>query len=132
MTKQEALQLFASHVDVQGLKSDFPDIDWSVMELEDGQQEIVIRLQGEPDAYHPAADLAAIEAMTVDEVSLFPVKNAITLLKEKRIRKQQRIKQIEKEYIKRIKQFTLDMGIPLIRGAKVLKEAIAQKVDEVI
>ena len=84
MTKQEALQLFVSHVDVSALMADFPDLDYVITELEDGQQEIIVRLQGEDSDFHPTADIATIDAMTFDDMPAEKIKNTIVLRKHKR------------------------------------------------
>jgi hypothetical protein len=129
MTKQEALQLFASHVDVASLKSDFPDIDWIVNELSDGQQEIVIRLQGEDPDFRPAVDLAAIDEITMQDIPA-EVKNAITLRKHKR--KARRIRRARRDaaIFKRIDAMRIPMGITIRRCMRILRDKIEIQEDE--
>ena len=121
MTKQEALQLFASHVDVPALKVDFPDLDYVITELEDGQQEIIIRLQGEDSDFRPAADIAIIDAMTFDDLPDGEVKNSVVLRKRKRklIRKRKRRRDIA--LLKRIKTLVAPAGVSLKAIAKVIR-----------
>lgn len=125
MTKQEALQTFSSHVDIAGLKNDFPDIDWVITELEDGQQEIIIRLQGADPDFHPSADIAVIDAMTVNDITMFSVKNEGTLEKEKRITKRQRIVLRDNAIFKRVRQILLDAGLKPRKALKIVKERLA-------
>ena len=110
MNKTEALQKFASHVDVPALKVDFPDLDYVVTELEDGQQEIIVRLQGEDSDFHPAVDIAAIEALKMEDIP-DAVKNTITLSKRKRKLRHDRLRLRDVALLKRIKQMSLDMGV---------------------
>ena len=121
MTKQEALQKFVSHIDVPALKAAFPDADFVVTELEDGQQEIIIRLQGEDTDFRPSADIAIIEAMTFDDLPDGKVKNSIVLRKHKgkliRIRKYQR----DIALLKRIKTLIAPAGVSLRKIVKVIR-----------
>lgn len=122
MTKQEALQLFASHVDIPALKSDFPDLDYVITELEDGQQEIIVRLQGEDSDFRPNADISVIDAMTFDDLPAEKPKNTIVLRKHKRklirIRKHRR----DIALLKRIKTLITPAGISLRKIAKVIRQ----------
>jgi hypothetical protein len=124
MTKQEALQLFASHVDVSGLTDDFPDLDWVATELEDGQQEIIVRLQGEDSDFRPAVDLAAIEAMTRADLPDGSVINETVLRKYKR--KMIRSRKLSRDIalLKRIKSLIAPAGVSLRRIAKVIRHNI--------
>ena len=121
MTKQEALQLFASHVDVPALKVDFPDLDYVITELEDGQQDLIIRLQGEDSDFRPAADIAAVEAMTFSDLPDDKVKNQVVLRKYKRklIRVRKRRRDIA--LLKRIKTLVAPAGVSLKAIAKVIR-----------
>ena len=143
MTKQEALQKFASHVDVPALKADFPDLDYVITELEDGQQEIIVRLQGEDSDFRPSAYVAEIDAVTMadfripDDASLeeiaaiealvleyFPdgkPKSGIVLRKHKRklIRLRKRRRDIA--LLKRIKTLIAPAGVSLRKIEKVIR-----------
>ena len=127
MTKREALQKFISHIDVASVRADFPKIDWDVSELEDGQQEIVIRLQGLDPGFRPSADIAAIEAMTVDDVVDFPVKCETTLIKQKRNRTRARLRLRDLALMKRFKCLLGAMGLSLNEGHKIISEACASE-----
>jgi hypothetical protein len=120
MTKQEALQKFASHVDVPGLKSDFPEIDWVVTELDDGQQEIIIRLQGEDVDFRPGADYAVIDALEMKDIP-DAVKNSITLRRHKRLITRNRRDRFENAIFRRIKALIAPAGISVHRLIKILK-----------
>ena len=130
MTKQEALQLFASHVDIPALKADFPDLDWVATELDDGQQEIVIRLQGVDSDFSPAADIALINAMTVADLPDGMVKNQVVLRKYKRKMIRIRKRLFYKALLKRIKALIVDAGVPLRTMAKVILHSIPAELDE--
>jgi len=124
MTKQEALQLFTSHVDIGGLKADFPDIDFVVTELADGQQEIIIRLQGADADFRPAADLAVIDAMTRADIPAGMVRNDIVLRNHKRRMRNARKRRRDLALLKRIKTLIEPAGVSLKRIADVIKENI--------
>jgi hypothetical protein len=112
MNKNEALQLFATHVDVPALKSDFPNCDMIVSELEDGQQEIIIRLQGKDPDFHPAGDIAVIESMGLEDLTT-GVKNNIVLRKRKRKMIRARKRRRDIALLKRIKSLVLPAGVSL-------------------
>jgi len=122
MTKNEALQLFASHVDLPALKSDFPDLDWVATELEDGQQEIVIRLQGMDADFHPEADLSAIDEMIVADLPDGVVRNSIVLRKRKRKMIRARKQRRDLALLKRIKSLVLPAGVSLHEIADVIRQ----------
>ena len=124
MTKQQALQLFASHVDVAALKADFPELDWLVTELDDGQQEIIIRLQGEHSAFRPAVDLAVINAMTRASLPVGMVRNDIVLRNHKRRMIDARKRRRDLALLKRIKTLIEPAGVSLRKIANVIKENI--------
>ncbi|MBW8017997.1 MAG: hypothetical protein FVQ82_17645 [Planctomycetes bacterium] len=130
MTKQEALQLFVSHVDIPALKADFPDIDWVVTELEDGQQEIIIRLQGEDSDFHPAADLAVINNMTKADLPDGMVKNTIVLRRHQRQLGYARKRRRDLALLKRIKTLIEPAGVSLRKIADVIKENIPVTQEE--
>ncbi|MCF7956140.1 MAG: hypothetical protein K9M75_10085 [Phycisphaerae bacterium] len=120
MTKQQALQSFASHVDLPALKSDFPDLDWVAVELEDGQQEIIIRLHGKDPDFYPAADIAVIESIGLEDLTT-GVKNNIVLHKRKRklIRARKQLRDIA--LLKRIKSLVLPAGVSLREIAETIR-----------
>jgi len=120
MTKQEALQLFASHVDLPGLKVDFPDLDWVATELDDGQLEIIIRLQGNDPDFHPAADIAVIEAMGLKDLTT-GVKNNIVLRKRKRKMIRARKRRRDLALLKRVKSLVLPAGVSLREFSEVIR-----------
>jgi len=120
MTKQQALQLFASHVDVPTLKSDFPNLDWVVSELEDGQQEIIIRLQGKDPDFYPAADIAVIESMGLEDLTT-GVKNNIVLRKRKRKMIRERKRRRDIALLKRIKSLVAPAGVSLREMAETIR-----------
>ena len=130
MTKEQALQLFASHVDVPALMVDFPDLDWVATELEDGQQEIIIRLQGVDSDFYPAVDIALIDAMTVADLPDGRVKNQVVLRKYKRKMIRVRKRLFYKALLKRIKALIVDAGVPLRTMAKVVQHSIPTEDDE--
>ena len=119
MTKNEALQLFASHVNIPALKADFPDLDWVATELEDGQQEIIIRLQGEDADFHPSIDIAAIEEMDVSDLP-GEVKTPLFLRKHKRRLIRQRNLRRDIALLKRIKSLVTPAGVSLKEIAKII------------
>jgi hypothetical protein len=129
MTKQEALQKFATHVDLSGMMDDFPDIDWVVTELDDGQQEIIIRLQGEDVDFRPAADYAVIEAIEVKDIPNV-VKNSITLRRHKRLITRNRRDRFEHAIFRRIKALIIPAGISVQRLIKILKMHLPVTEDE--
>ena len=129
MTKQEALQLFATHVDIPALKADFPDLDWVATELDDGQQEIIIRLQGEDSDFRPAVDIVTIEAL--DRTALPDgVKGTIALRKLKRKLIRERNRRRDVAIFKRIKSLADPAGVSLRNVAKVIMNNLpAEEVD---
>ncbi len=124
MTKQEALQLFASHVDVSGLMDDFPAVDFVVTELDDGQQEIIIRLQGADPDFRPVSDLAVINDMTKNNLPDGMVKNAIVLRRHKRRLRNARKRRRDLALLKRIKTLIEPAGVSLRKIVDVIKENI--------
>ncbi len=130
MTKQEALQLFVSHVDIPALKADFPDIEYVATELEDGQQEIIIRLQGEDPDFRPAADLAVINAMTRASLPDGMVKNTIVLRRYKRKLEDARKRRRDLALLKRIKVLIEPAGVSLRKIAKVISRSIPVTQEE--
>ncbi|MBW8017097.1 MAG: hypothetical protein FVQ82_13005 [Planctomycetes bacterium] len=130
MTKQEALQLFVSHVDIPALKADFPDIEYVATELDDGQQEIIIRLQGEDADFRPAADLAVIDAMTRGDLPDGLVKNNIVLRRHKRKLSDARNQLRDLALLKRIKTLIEPAGVSLRKIADVIKENIPVTQEE--
>lgn len=129
MTKQQVLQLFASHVDLPALKVDFPYLDWVITELEDDQQEIIIRLQGPDPDFHPAADIALIETMGVADLP-DGVKNDIVLRKHKlktiRARKLRR----DIALLKRVKALVLSAGVSLREIAETVRHNLPVEENE--
>ena len=130
MTKQQALQLFVSHVDIPALKADFPDIEYVATELEDGQQEIIIRLQGEDPDFRPAADLAVINAMTRASLPDGMVKNTIVLRRYKRKLEDARKRRRDLALLKRIKVLIEPAGVSLRKIAKVISRSIPVTQEE--
>ncbi|MBW8017936.1 MAG: hypothetical protein FVQ82_17335 [Planctomycetes bacterium] len=124
MTKQEALQLFASHVDVSGLMDDFPAVDFVVTELDDGQQEIIIRLQGADPDFRPVSDLAVINAMTRASLPDGMVRNDIVLRNHKRRMRNARKRRRDLALLKRIKTLIEPAGVSLRKIVDVIKENI--------
>ena len=124
MTKQEALQLFLSSVDLIDLEGNFPDVGFVVTELEDGQQEIIIRLQGEDSDFRPAADLAVIDAMTRASLPVGMVRNDIVLRNHKRRMRNARKRRRDLALLKRIKTLIAPAGVSLRKIANVIKENI--------
>ncbi len=124
MTKQEALQKFKSHIDIPALRSDFPNIDFVATELEDGQQEIIIRLQGEDPDFRPAADLAVIDSMTKEDLPDGMVKNTIVLRRHKRKLKDVRKRRRDIALLKRIKTLIEPAGLSLRKIAKIISRNI--------
>jgi hypothetical protein len=120
MTKQEALHLFASHVDVPALKIDFPDLDWVATKLDDGQLEIVIRLQGEDKDFRPGTDIAVIESMVLKDLP-DGVKNNIVLCKRKRKMIRARKRRRDLALLKRVKSMVLPAGVSLREIADVIR-----------
>jgi len=120
MTKQEALHLFASHVDVPALKVDFPDLDWVATKLDDGQMEIVIRLQGEDKDFRPGTDIAVIESMVVKDLP-DDVKNNIVLRKRKRKMIRARKRRRDLALLKRVKSMVLPAGVSLREFSEVIR-----------
>ena len=123
MNKTEALQEFISHVDVPGVRASFPDLDYEVTELEDGQQEIVIRLQGVDPDFHPTADIAVIESMDRADLPT-GVKNTIVLRKYQREMIMARKQRRDIALLKRIKALILPAGVSLREIAKVVRNYI--------
>jgi len=123
MNKNEALQLFASHVDIPALKVDFPDLDWVITELEDGQQEIIIRLQGEDIDFHPSIDITAIEEMGVSDLP-GEVKTPLFLRKYKRRLIRQRKLRRDIALLKRVKSLITPAGVSLKQIAKIICRSI--------
>ena len=130
MTKQEALQLFASHVDVSGLMDDFPAVDFVVTELDDGQQEIIIRLQGADPDFRPVSDLAVINAMTRASLPDGMVRNDIVLRNHKRRMRNARKRRRDLALLKRIKTLIEPAGVSLRKIADVIKENIPVTQEE--
>ncbi|MCF7954414.1 MAG: hypothetical protein K9M75_01295 [Phycisphaerae bacterium] len=126
MTKQEALQLFISHVDVPGVRSSFPDLDYVVTELEDGQQEIIIRLQGKDADFRPDSDIAAIEAMVLDDLP-DGIKNTIVLRKHKRKLIRERKRRRDIALLKHVKSLVLPAGVSLREFAEILQHNLPGK-----
>ena len=120
MIKEQALQLFASHVDIPALKADFPDLDWVATELDDGQQEIVIRLQGKDPDFYPAADIAVIESMGLEDLTT-GVKNDIVLRKQKRKMIRARKQRRDIALLKRVKSLVLPAGVSLREIAETIR-----------
>lgn len=120
MTKQEILQLFKSSIDMIDLEGNFPDIDWAVTEFEDGQQEIIVRLQGEDSDFRPTSDYAIIDAVEMKDIP-DAVKNSITLRKRKRIMKRLRRVRFENAIFKRIRALIVPAGISVRRLIKILQ-----------
>ena len=121
MTKQEALLLFASHVDIPGLKSDFPDIDYIITELEDGQQEITIRLQGIDKDFNPGDEISSIMAMTKEDIPDGQIRNIIVLKKLQKKLVRQREHRRNLALLKRIKALIIPAGVPISKIIKVLQ-----------
>jgi hypothetical protein len=129
MTKQEALQKFASHVDLSGVMDDFPEIDWVITELDDGQQEIVIRLQGIDVDFHPAGDLAVIDSTLMADIPN-AIKNTITLRKHKIIATRERLDRRDNAWLKRINGMRIEMGMSVKRCVRLIESKIPARVRE--
>jgi hypothetical protein len=124
MTKLEALQKFKSHIRLVALRADFPDIDFTATRLDDGQLEIVIHLHGVDPDYNPEADIAAINAMTVEDLPDGKIKNSIVLRKHKHVRTQKRKDRRDRALLKRVKALVAPAGVSLRRIAKVIVNSI--------
>jgi hypothetical protein len=125
MTKQEALQLFASHVDIPALMADFPNLDWVATELEDGQQEIVIRLQGVDTDFHPTSDVNNVRMMTIADLPEGKAKNRIVLDGTIAIAIEERYNRRDRAILKRIVCLAQAVGISLRRIVRVLEDYIS-------
>lgn len=130
MTKEEALQLFESSIDMIDLEGNFPDIDMVVTELEDGQQEIIVRLQGVDFDFHPASDISVIEAMVYDDLP-DGAKNDIVLRKHKRKMIRTRKQRRDLALLKRVKALVLPAGVSLREFVKTLRHNLPGKEAEV-
>jgi hypothetical protein len=121
MTKNEALQLFLNSVDMIDLEGNFPDVDFVVTELSDGQQEIIIRLQGEDTDFRPTVDLSAIDSMTMDDLPDGSVRSKVCL--EKCQRKMTRIRNQRRDIalLKRIESLISPAGVSLRDIAEVIQ-----------
>ena len=126
MIKEQALQLFANHVDIPALKADFPDLDYVITEFKDGQQEIVIRLHGKDPDFYPAADIAVIESMVVKDLP-DGVKNNIVLRKRKRKMIRARKRRRDIALLKRIKSLVLPAGVSLREISEVIRQNLPVK-----
>ena len=120
MTKQETLQLFRSSIDLIDLEGNFPDCDMVVSELEDGQQEIIVRLQGVDPDFHPASDITDIEAMTIESL-VDGVKNSIVLRKQKRKMIRAKKQRRDIAMLKRVKALVLPAGVSLREMAETIR-----------
>ena len=130
MTKKEALQKFASHVDVSAMIDEFPDIDWVVTELEDGQQEIIVRLQGEDTDFRPGGDLAVIDSVLMKDIPN-PVKNTITLRKYKKQARRARLTRRDNAWLKRVNKMRKEMGMSVRRCVRLLQSKLPVQEDDV-
>ena len=129
MTKKEALQKFASHIDLSAMMDDFPDIDWVMTELEDGQQEIIIRLQGADPDYNPAGDLAVIDSVAMKDIPN-SVKNSITLRKYKKQARRARLDRRDNAWLKRVNGMRKEMGMSVRRCVRLLQSKLPIVEDE--
>ena len=120
MTNNQVLQKFAAAVDAAALRADFPDIEWVITQLEDGQQEIIIRVQGADPDFSPAADLAVIEAVAMADISN-PVKNTFTLAHHKEKLRNARLARRDLALLKRIKALISPAGVSLKKLAKIIR-----------
>jgi len=124
VTKEEMLQKFESVFDYATFELDFPDVSWAASELEDGQQEIIVRLQGIDPGFHPSVDIAAIETMAVDQITDFTVKNPVTLKKQIRKDKEARLCERDVAIDKRIDALLNAAGLTF---AEYSKSYVARK-----
>jgi len=124
MDKSAALQTFIDCVDIPAVRAAFPDLDYAVTELEDGQQEIVVRLQGIDPGFHPSADIATIEAKTVDQVTDFTIKSPTTLRKQIRKDKLARFGEHNVAIAKRVKALLLAAGLTCEEGCECLRAVL--------
>ena len=126
MKKNKALRLFKSSINMTDLEGYFPDCDMVVSELDDGQQEIVIRLQGKDPDFYPAADIAVIESMVVKDLP-DGVKNNIVLRKRKRKMIRARKRRRDIALLKRIKSLVLPAGVSLREISEVIRQNLPVK-----
>ncbi len=120
MTNNQVLQKFAAAVDAAALRADFPDIEWVITQLEDGQQEIIIRIQGADPDFSPAADIAVIEAVKMADIPN-PVKNTFTLDHHKEKLRNARLVQRDLALLKRIRVLISPAGVSLKKLAKIIR-----------
>ncbi|MBW8016236.1 MAG: hypothetical protein FVQ82_08620 [Planctomycetes bacterium] len=120
MNKNEALQLFKSSINMIDLAGNFPDCDMVVSELEDGQQEIVIRLQGKDPDFNPSAEIAVIESMGLEDLT-DGVKNNIVLRKRKRKMIRERKRRRDFALLKRVKSLVSPAGVSLREIAETIQ-----------
>ena len=121
MTNSEVLQKFDAAVDISQLQQDFPDIEWVITQLDDGQQEIIVRVQGADADFHPFSDYAAIENLTVNDIPDGDVKNGIVLDKLKRHRRRQREQRLYKALLKRVGVLLVSAGVEPSEFVRVIK-----------
>ena len=160
MTKDEILQKFKRSIDMIDLEGNFPDIDFVVTELEDGQQEIIIRLQGEDSDFRPGGDYDAISAFKLTDfrrpvvpeagaddsayitacgdievlrADFFPgvAINTSTLRRGQDRKKRNRRKRFEKAIFKRVKALIVPAGISVRRMIKILQNNLPVQEDDV-
>ncbi len=120
MTNNQVLQKFAAAVDVAALRADFPGIEWVITQLEDGQQEIIIRVQGADPDFSPAADIAVIEAVAMADIPN-PVKNTFTLAHHKDKMRKARLARRDLALLKRIKALISPAGVSLKKLSKIIR-----------
>jgi hypothetical protein len=129
MTNQEVIQKFASAVDVAALRVDFPDIEWVITQLEDGQQEIIIRVQGKDPDYFPAGDLAEIDSTLMADIPN-EVKNTITLRKYKVHATRVRLARRDNAWLKRINGMRIEMGMSVKRCVRLIQSKLPMPEDD--
>ena len=143
MNKQEVLETFRNNVDVPALKAAFPDIEFAISELEDGQQEIIIRVQGEDPDLRPAADIAKLNNLKATiahksgdgrrvwnpALTALGITTPIRLKKYKRRGIKARKNRRDKAVFKRIKLLAVEAGIAPRRLIRLLKNHIPMEIE---
>ena len=119
MTKEQTLQLI----------NDSPDAVFKMQTLSDGQREVIILLDGEDPDYYPNADIAAIDAMKVDDLPDGMVKNAITLRKYQARLKRQRLDKLYSALHKRQTALITPAGVSCRDFTEFMQQNLPKEVE---
>jgi len=131
MNLQETIQFIKGNVDVQAIMSEFPDLDFGGVELNDGRMIISMFPTGKDPDLDISQELTDIEALTMDDLPDGRVKNVIVLEKYKRKLKHKAERRQQKAILKQVRSLIVVSGLDVKLTLTAIRDYVTATETEV-